>query len=208
MSYNIFFISDMHFGHANMCKFLNHDGTRVRPFDDWQECDELMVQNWNEIIKPSDKVYCLGDVSMHKNIADQIMPRLNGKKCLIRGNHDTFVLKWYALWFYDVRGCYNFESYLMTHVPIHPDSKARFKMNIHGHLHSGYVFKRNEDGTIVKDPWYRNVCVDANNYKPIPYEQIQHEFSVYKQRGEIIVPPKMSKEEREGIYNGDRILLS
>ena len=203
MSYNIFFISDTHFGHANMCKFLNYDGTRVRPFDDWQECDELMVQNWNEMIRSHDKVYFCGDLSMHKNIADKIMPRLNGKKCLIRGNHDTFQLKWYSLWFYDVRGCYNFESFLMTHVPIHPDSKARFKMNIHGHLHGGYVFKRNEDGTVVKDPWYRNVCVDANNYRPIPYEQIQHEFSVYKQKGEIIIPPKMSKEEREGIYNGN-----
>jgi calcineurin-like phosphoesterase family protein len=128
------------------------------------------------------------------------MPRLNGKKCLIRGNHDTFKLSWYALWFYDVRGCYNFENYLMTHVPVHPDSKARFKMNIHGHLHGGYVYKHNEHGEItkIKDPWYRNVCMDANNYELVPFEQIQHEYGVYKQRGEIILPPKMDKATRNG----------
>lgn len=200
MSYNIFFISDMHFGHENMCKFLNYDGTRVRPFSCAEECDEIMIKNWNEMVQPTDKIYVLGDVSLNKNKADKIMPRLNGKKCLIRGNHDDFVLKWYALWFYDVRGCYNFENYLMTHVPVHVDSKARFKMNIHGHLHGGYVYKHNEHGEItkIKDPWYRNVCVDANDYKPVPYEQIQHEFSVYKQRGEIILPPKMDRATRNG----------
>ena len=84
----------------------------------------------------------------------------------------------------------------MTDVPIHEDSKARFKMNIHGHLHRGLVYKHNKHGQITKipDPWYRNVCMDANDYKPIPYEQIQHEFSVYKQRGEIIIPPKTITE--------------
>ena len=30
------------------------------------------------------------------------------------------------------------------------------------------------------------------------YEQIQHEFSVYKQQGKIILPPKMSREQRLG----------
>lgn len=196
MSYNIFFTSDTHFSHIKMCKFLDYDGNRVRPFDNWTEADEIMIQNWNEMVKPEDKIYHLGDLSFNKNEADKIMPRLNGKKCLIRGNHDLFKLNWYALWFYDVRGVYNFENFLMTHVPIHEDSKARFKMNIHGHLHRGLVYKHNKHGQITKipDPWYRNVCMDANDYKPIPYEQIQHEFSVYKQRGEIIIPPKTITE--------------
>ena len=196
MSYNIFFTSDTHFSHIKMCKFLDYDGNRVRPFDNWTEADEIMIQNWNEMVKPEDKIYHLGDLSFNKNEADKIMPRLNGKKCLIRGNHDLFKLNWYALWFYDVRGVYNFENFFMTHVPIHEDSKARFKMNIHGHLHRGLVYKHNKHGQITKipDPWYRNVCMDANDYKPIPYEQIQHEFSVYKQRGEIIIPPKTITE--------------
>ena len=188
MSYSIFFTSDTHFAHENMCKFLDYDGERVRPFNSYKECDELMIQNWNEVVKPQDKVYFLGDLTFNKNEADKIMPRLNGKKCLIRGNHDMFKLKWYSLWFYDVRGCYNLENYFLSHVPIHPDSKARFKMNIHGHLHRGLVYKHNKKGEMTKIPdvWYRNVCMDANGYKLIPFEQIQHEFSVYKQRGEII----------------------
>ena len=192
MSYNIFFTSDPHFAHANMCKFIDYDGNRVRPFDDWQECDELMIQNWNEMIRPEDKVYILGDLCFDRVAGDKIMPRLNGKKCLVKGNHDKFKLSWYAKWFYDIRGGEHLENFFYTHVPIHPDSKARFKMNIHGHLHRGLVYKHNKDGMITKipDPWYRNVCMDANDYKPVPFEVIQHEFGIYKQRGEIIIPPK------------------
>lgn len=189
--YNIFFTSDMHFGHQNMIKFIDYDGNRVRPFDTWEEADELMIENWNKVVKPEDKVYVLGDVCFNRNYGDKIMPRLLGKKCLIRGNHDLFKLDWYAKWFYDVRGVYNFENFLMTHIPIHSDSKARFKMNIHGHLHRGLVYlHKNGQMTNNPDPWYRNVSMDANNYELIPYEQIQHEFSVYKQQGKIIIPPK------------------
>ena len=189
MNYNIFFTADMHFGHENMISFVDYNGQKVRPFNTCEECDELMIENWNSMVRPQDKIYVLGDVCFNKNLGDKIMPRLNGKKCLIRGNHDNFKLSWYALWFYDVRGCHNLENYLLTHIPVHLDSKARFKMNVHGHLHRNIVYK-NENGIKVPDVWYRNVCMDYNNYKPIPFEQIQHEFSVYKQQGKIIIPKK------------------
>lgn len=189
MNYNIFFTADMHFGHENMISFVDYNGQKVRPFNTCEECDELMIENWNSIVRPQDKIYVLGDVCFNKNLGDKIMPRLNGKKCLIRGNHDNFKLSWYALWFYDVRGCHNLENYLLTHIPVHLDSKARFKMNVHGHLHRNIVYK-NENEIKVPDVWYRNVCMDYNNYKPIPFEQIQHEFSVYKQQGKIIIPKK------------------
>lgn len=189
MNYNIFFTADMHFGHENMISFVDYNGQKIRPFNTCQECDELMIENWNSVVRPQDKIYVLGDICFNKNLGDKIMPRLNGKKCLIRGNHDNFKLSWYALWFYDVRGCHNLENYLLTHIPVHLDSKARFKMNIHGHLHRNIVYK-NENEIKVPDVWYRNVCMDYNNYKPVSFEQIQHEFSVYKQQGKIIIPKK------------------
>lgn len=189
MNYNIFFTADMHFGHENMISFVDYNGQKIRPFNTCQECDELMIENWNSMVRPQDKIYVLGDVCFNKNLGDKIMPRLNGKKCLIRGNHDNFKLSWYSLWFYDVRGCHNLENYLLTHIPVHLDSKARFKMNIHGHLHRNIVYK-NENEIKVPDVWYRNVCMDYNNYKPVSFEQIQHEFSVYKQQGKIIIPKK------------------
>ena len=192
LGYNIFFTSDTHFSHDNMCTFVGYDGKRIRPFNNSKECDERMIQNWNSIVRPQDKVYFLGDLAFNRNEADKIMPRLNGKKCLIRGNHDNFKLNWYSLWFYDIRGCHNLDSYLLTHIPVHPDSKSRFKRNIHGHLHREIVYKSNKKGEITKIPdnWYRNVCMDANNYFPVPFEEIQKETESLITKGEIIIPKK------------------
>ena len=185
-----------------MVNFVDYDGSRVRPFNSYTECDELIIENWNKLVKPNDKIYFLGDLTFNKNYCDKIMPRLNGKKCLIKGNHDNYKLKWYSLWFYDVRGCHNLESYLLTHIPVHPDSKNRFKRNIHGHLHTQFV-KRKKPVAVYEgynavlrfkeelDPWYRNVCVDANNYTPVPFEVIQKETEELINIGEIVIPKKI-----------------
>lgn len=163
--YNIFFISDTHFSHENALTFLNYDGSRMRPFDTVDECDELMIENWNKVVGKNDKVYHLGDVGFNKNKLDIILPRLNGVKILIKGNHDTFKPKFYLQHFKDIRGCHNLDNHLLTHIPVHPDSKNRFKKNIHGHIH----------GNKIDDNWYVNVCVDANNYRPIAYEEINND---------------------------------
>ena len=55
-------ISDPHFGHANICRFLNDDGSKLRPWDTPEEMDEVLVSNWNSVVRPKDRVYCLGDV--------------------------------------------------------------------------------------------------------------------------------------------------
>lgn len=134
MSKNIFFISDTHFGHANMLQFTNYDGTRMRPFNSIEELDELMIENWNEMVKPTDKIYHLGDVVYRCKNRDQIMQRLNGEKVLIKGNHDRDQLGWYMKYFKDIRGTFHIDgNYLLGHFPIHPDSKGRFVRQLHGH---------------------------------------------------------------------------
>ena len=201
---NIFFISDTHFGHANMLKFVNYDGTRMRPFNSIEEIDELMIENWNKIIKPTDRVYHLGDVCYHCGNRDQIMSRLNGKKVLIKGNHDRDQLGWYMKYFEDIRGTIHIDgNYLLSHFPIHPDSKGRFIRGLHGHIHAQTVMKTQpiiavyengdtEDVGIerVADPWYRNCCVEVNNYSPIPFEVIKEETEKLIEEGIIIIPKK------------------
>lgn len=205
MSSNIFFISDTHFGHANMLKFSNYDGTRMRPFDSIEELDELMVQNWNEMVKPTDKVYHLGDVCYRCKNENQILARLNGDKVLIRGNHDRREAQWYLKYFRDVRGTHHIDgNYLLSHFPIHPDSKGRFVRNLHGHIHSQTVMKKvpsavyeGYDATLrfnyEVDSWYRNCCVEVNNYAPIPFELIKEETEKLIEDGIIVIP----KKERE-----------
>jgi calcineurin-like phosphoesterase family protein len=78
----IYFTSDHHFWHANVIKYCN------RPFASVEEMNEMMVKNWNDIIKPEDDVYVLGDFSMAFRSVELYSARLMGRKFLISGNHD------------------------------------------------------------------------------------------------------------------------
>ena len=158
-----YLISDTHFGHANIIKFTDNDGKKTRPFDSVEEMDEFMVKNWNNTVKPSDRVYHLGDVVINRK-ALPILDRLNGKKVLIKGNHDIFKLRDYAKYFDDVRAYKVMPKHgiIMSHIPIHPESLSRWKLNIHGHLHTNHL----------ADKKYLNVCVENINYTPIDLDVI------------------------------------
>lgn len=165
---NIFLTSDTHFGHMGVCKFTRSDGvTKLRPWTNPDDMDEAMVEKWNSIVGPKDKVYHLGDVVMEKKKLD-IMRRLNGDKVLIRGNHDIYEMKDYAKYFRDIRGCHVLDGLIMSHIPIHAESMARFGCNIHGHTHANRVMI----GTEI-DPRYFCVCVEQTDFAPIPYETVK-----------------------------------
>ena len=206
MSKNIFFISDMHFGHANMCNFTNWDGTPARNFSSFEEADETMIQNWNEMVQESDVVYVLGDVaySCKKEYVDSILVRLKGQKKLIAGNHDLWSTQWYLKHFKYVRGCGHLDNFYLSHTPIHPSSKGRFKLNIHGHIHGERVmvtkFNRENDIIQVPDPFYFNVAVDYKyRYKPVPYEEIKEYYQNCLDKGILQPIPKKERENEERI---------
>lgn len=160
---NIFLISDTHFSHQNMYLFLREDGTRVRhQFKDATEGDEKMVENWNSVVKPTDKVYHLGDVFINKKAA-HILHRLHGDKVLIKGNHDIFELKVYTPYFRDIRAYHVLDRMILSHIPIHTENLARFKNNIHGHMHE----------KTLNHPQYISVCVEQINYTPIELSEIK-----------------------------------
>lgn len=50
--------------------------------------NEDMVKKWNEIVKPEDTVYVLGDFSMAFRSIELFPKRLMGDKILVPGNHD------------------------------------------------------------------------------------------------------------------------
>lgn len=169
----VWLISDTHFGHEKTCTvFKREDGTPLRPFSSSEEMDEYMVEAWNERVKPNDKVYHLGDVVIsRKNL--NILERLNGDKVLIRGNHDIFKLGDYTKYFRDIRGYHVMNGMILSHVPIHSDSMARFGTNIHGHLHANRVREWNIDtDEDVIDPRYQCVCVEHTGYAPILFEDV------------------------------------
>jgi len=83
-----YYISDLHFGHANVLKY-DH-----RPFEDTEEMDAEIIKRWNKVIKDEDTVYILGDISWRSNTETiEILKKLKGHKILIKGNHDGRILK-------------------------------------------------------------------------------------------------------------------
>ena len=168
----VFLVSDTHFGHLGVCKFTKDDGSKLRPWDSPEEMDEEMVKRWNETVRPTDKVYHLGDVVINRK-ALHILHRLNGDKVLIKGNHDIFRLEDYTPFFRDIRGYHVMNKMILSHIPVHTDSKGRFETNIHGHLHYRRVMKMNGDKPTNKiDPWYHCVCVEQTDFRPILFEDV------------------------------------
>lgn len=83
----IWFTADTHFTHTNILKYCN------RPFESIEEHDEILIQNWNRVVKPKEMVYHLGDVGFSFKAKNPyrlitILQKLHGKIFLIRGNHD------------------------------------------------------------------------------------------------------------------------
>ena len=79
----IYFIADTHFNHANIIKYCN------RPFKNTYEMNEYIIKKWNSVVKEADTVYHLGDVGFGSlQEVKSLVERLNGRKILLRGNHD------------------------------------------------------------------------------------------------------------------------
>ena len=170
---SVFLISDTHYGHAGVCRFTHNDDgvTKIRPWTDPDEMDEDMVKYWNDTVRPGDKVYHLGDVVINRK-ALSILSRLNGEKVLIKGNHDIFKLSDYTPYFKDIRAYHKLSDYILSHIPMHPDSLARWcGGNFHGHLHSNRVTLNTGKFDEVIDPRYFNVSVEQINFRPILFER-------------------------------------
>lgn len=166
-----FLISDTHFGHSNILTFKRDDGTPLRPFSSVEEMDETMIDNWNRVVGKKDKVYHLGDLVFSNRKLQEVMPRLNGTKVLIKGNHDTLKLSQYAQFFKDVRAYHVLDKMLLSHIPIHPNSMGKWRANLHGHLHYH----------LIDDERYINLSVEQINYTPIEFEEIRERVKKIEQ---------------------------
>jgi len=170
------FVSDTHFGHENTCvKFKMPDGvTPLRPFANAQEMDEEMVSRWNSRVKPQDRVYHLGDVVINRKHLSTV-GRCNGKKVLIKGNHDIFKLQDYLPYFEDIRSYHVLpdESVIASHIPIAKESFERFGFNVHGHTHAN----------TLPDSRYICICVEHTNFAPIHWDEL---MQLVRERKELV----------------------
>lgn len=176
----IYFISDTHFWHKGA--LLWNDG-KVRPqFENVYVMNETMISNWNNIISNEDEVYFLGDFAYKcsKLQAETIFHQLNGKKHLIKGNHDynlaaSFINCWESI--SDIKqidiikqnGCK--QEIIMCHYPmVSWRHKEQGSWHLHGHMHGSY----DASNTFSKR---LDVSVESHNYTPWSLDEIINHFN-------------------------------
>lgn len=144
-----------------------------RPFKTEMEMIEVLRKNHNELVAPEDTVIVAGDVC-YKKYADIrlcFVQGFNGKKILIRGNHDTPISDKQFLYYFekvipegdgiemDIQGlpCY------ITH---YPSQGKKNKFNLVGHIHAAWKYQLN----------MLNVGVDVHHFKPVDLNSVWFHF--------------------------------
>ena len=82
-----YYIADTHFFHRSLNEKMDQRG-----FDDIDQMNEYMIDQWNSKVRKNDEVVVLGDFSWgNAKETTEILDELKGKIYLIRGNHDRFL---------------------------------------------------------------------------------------------------------------------
>ncbi|HGS9340392.1 hypothetical protein MXT59_13135 [Clostridioides difficile] len=165
----IWFTSDTHFGSQRTLELSK------RPFTTVEEMDEVMIENWNNVVSKNDIVYHLGDFGDYEKVK-----RLNGIIMLILGNYEEkdgeqgklplIDNKYLLLEGFDkILGRTNQVSYSNRIINLsHEPSKVKDKkideinVDLFGHIHKLCMIK----------PYGLNVGVDCHNFKPIDMETV------------------------------------
>lgn len=164
---DIWVSADHHFGHNNILRFTNKDGQLIRGsvFKNIEEHDTKIIEWHNELVKPEEHFYQLGDFALNKKFISYAK-YMNGHKRIVLGNHDIGKTKQYLEAgfenVYSVR-VWTEHNMIFSHIPLHPDClKARKWLNVHGHMHQNQVMKDGEP-----DPQYKCVSLEHTNYRPL-----------------------------------------
>ncbi len=147
---NVWFCSDLHFGHKNIQKH------RLEVKSE-QDNRNRIKDDWNKLVTKRDVVYVLGDACFDSNMIKDFA-ELKGKKILIRGNHDLLPIQEYLTVFDEVYGLLKYKEFWLSHAPIH-EEELRGRYNLHGHVHYHNVPDYRSIYPYVQDhPKYLNCC--------------------------------------------------
>ena len=167
----IWFSADYHFGHDNIIGFVN------RPFKNIHSMEKATIERHNSLVSSGDTVYFLGDFSLYGSEYykwfEKIIPKFNGTKHLILGNHDrlkpfAYISAGFASVHTSLELIYNDNTYIMVHDP----AVATIQMSkpvrwLCGHIH--LVFKKLNN--------ILNVGIDVHGYNPISIEDVERLFA-------------------------------
>jgi len=181
---SIFFTSDQHFYHNNIIKYCN------RPFENVEEMNEEMIKRYNAVVGPDDTCIFLGDFGMCSvDKAKAILNSLNGKKGIVKGNHDPSITRCYRIGFdfvclemvlpiageivrlnhYPYGMTWQKKLYFQLFKKLKPKKEKRSPRDnglwlLHGHVHNNWGKVNGRQINISCDVW---------DYAPVPFATIE-----------------------------------
>jgi calcineurin-like phosphoesterase family protein len=183
---NLFFTSDTHYNHTNICRGVSNwgPGSRTRDFDTLDRMNAVIVNNINHQVGEDDILFHLGDWSFggFENI-EEFRKRIVCKNIhLLLGNHDHHIER-------DKGGIQSLfssvQEYLRLEVHVPIDSKTVFKrtfilchypiaswhdmnkgiMHLHGHVHL-------EPHIRIAEGKAMDVGMDGNGMEPLSLSEV------------------------------------
>ena len=147
--------TDQHFGHDKLRRVARPE------FATLEEMHEHIISEHNSVVKKDNVVIFLGDLGFRESIKKNI-PKLNGYKILILGNHDNYSKDFYLQYFDEVydHPLYYHKRILLSHTP---EMVSPGMINVHGHIHD----------MDLKSKQHFNACPELKGYKPITMKKIR-----------------------------------
>jgi calcineurin-like phosphoesterase family protein len=200
-------VSDTHWNEKDGSPMRTHC---MRPLDYTQRS----FKRWNHVVRPEDLVIHLGDViNGPKREVKAILDSLNGRKILVRGNHDRDkTCKWWMENGFDFAAdSFVLRNVLFTHEPANAIVKSNgnrpydmldeglpggAEINIHGHLHNIWDGFHSEerlqrDAALIgidftkqlKYPWQRLFAIEYTEYGPVDLDEFLAHPEKYQATG-------------------------
>ncbi|MEN6611495.1 MAG: 2'-5' RNA ligase family protein [Methanoregulaceae archaeon] len=159
---DIFVISDLHLGHANIIRYC------ARPFSilDPGEMDRVLIRNWNLTVRENDQVFYLGDLRYcgSSKTEREYQSNLSGKITFIRGNHDQSIPGTVSAHTLECDGI----SFIFSHDP-EDVTPLPGQWVVHGHLHNNDL----RDYPFISFRNHRvNVSAEVVGYRPVSLHEI------------------------------------
>lgn len=167
----LFFTSDTHLGHFNICKYCH------RPFQSRSEMDQTLIANWNSVVPEDGIVVHCGDFMLpHENNIKEYMKylnKLNGRVLLIRGNHDIIELLTSNEKLISVQDKAVVEvEGIKIYAEHYPCAAFNGDYHVYGHVHTlndGKCYGLDAEAMEAMKRVTYDVGVDQNNYTPVSF---------------------------------------
>lgn len=195
------YIADLHIGYTN-----SFDNRTL-------EHDEILVNNWNSVVKNNDITFILGDIGRCGNNKDNeylcsIISRLKGRRVLVIGNHDKMGLKDYRVKqlfetvvdYFELTDNYNGinQKLVLSHYPIFSwNGCYKDTVLLYGHTHSNFddqIYQNSLEELREKVRKLNKDNQEIKKFKKEPYA-----YNVGAMMPWINYTPKTFKEITEGV---------